>query len=106
MENMFRWLGAGGGMCHWPSGSPVPIWLLCCVPCPAHGWEQERTRIWGQPWSAVMPGAYFLLPSLLEVLQSLLWGWGERGMVLLVLIPGCCLQEQPQHREVLVVSSV
>lgn len=38
--------------------------------------------------------------------RVLLWGWGEREMVMLVLIPGCCLQEHPQHWEVLVVSSV
>lgn len=67
-------------MCHWPSGSPVPVWLLCCVPCPARGWEQEHILIWGQPWSAVMPGACFLLPSLLEVLQGFAFGlWRKRN---------------------------
>lgn len=77
MENMSRWMGAGGGMCHWPSGSPIPIWLLCCVPCPAHGWEQEHIPIWGQPGvlSCLEP---ILLPSLLEVLQGFALGLGRK----------------------------
>lgn len=104
-------------MCHWPSGSPACVWLLCRVPCPPRSREQERNHVppprRGQPWqggaacvwSTITPGAYFLLPSLLEVLQgisrrALPWGWEASGGAVrvrrmvteetLVLLPGCC----------------
>lgn len=52
--------------------SPYLAAVLCPLPC---SWLGT-----GRPWSAVMPGAYILLPSLLEVLQGFAFGlWRKRN---------------------------
>lgn len=50
--------------------------VLC--PLPRSWLGAGAIPIWGWPRSAVMPGAYFLLPSLMEVLQGFGLGLGRK----------------------------
>lgn len=75
---MSRWMGAGGGMCHWPSGSPVPLWLLCCVPCPVHGWEQQHVPRLGSALEHCHAWSLFFAAIFAGDVAGLSFGAGEK----------------------------
>lgn len=87
--------------CPLPSPQPGAGAQPCPPPRRGQPWQGGAACV----WNTITPGAYFLLPSLLEVLQgisrrALPWGWEASGGAIrvrrtvteetLVLLAGCC----------------